>query len=107
MKIFAFLFACYFMVLSMVPCNDRYEPHDAFAQTEISQLPTDLHHHLDFCSPFCICSCCGINFNVDFMMPQSVVIAEETAEISNKIIEREQPFLSDYYVKIWQPPKIG
>ncbi|PTS96606.1 hypothetical protein DBR27_16090 [Flavobacterium sp. HMWF030] len=59
----------------------------------------------DFCSPFCICSCCGLQMTsfpelvpIDFPIPfQGIKIQLPTYK---------SIFSSSFYGSIWQPPQI-
>lgn len=105
MKSFALIFAVYFFVLSILPCGDTKEVQYEQYVTEMTQQPVEEHNHIDFCSPFCVCSCCGVNFSTQFLAIQQIEIHVNQLKIplvETKLI----PFFSSYYASIWQPPKI-
>jgi hypothetical protein len=64
MKYFCYLFSCYFLLLSLIPCSDIHEVNTS-GSTIIANISTDEHSNCpheteqDFCSPFCTCNCCG------------------------------------------------
>lgn len=99
-----FLLSLYFLVLSCLPCADA-EAMD-FNDCTVSEHHSDGTHHDDFCSPFCICSCCG---SVVFSQQNPVFLdAVHLPVISeNKIPGYDSVFISSFFHNIWQPPKIG
>lgn len=64
MKYFCYLFSLYFLVLSAMPCTDIHNLNTS-VRDEYASIFTDNHSNCpheaepDFCSPFCVCSCCG------------------------------------------------
>jgi hypothetical protein len=67
MKFFCYIFSLYFLALSIVPCTDIHAMNGS-ESAELASFSTDSHENCphengsDFCSPFCVCSCCGQNF---------------------------------------------
>ncbi len=61
MKLIAFILAFYIVALTAIPCDDLacIDVHECV--TISSEVD---HNHSDSCSPFCICQCCQVHFNL-------------------------------------------
>lgn len=103
MKSFIYIFSCYLLFLSLIPCSD-----EAYAATKdevkISVRILDAHseHGLDSCTLFCQCSCCSAS-----------VIAQYNTKANTRILKEDvlrfyftDLFLSPYAHNIWQPPQL-
>lgn len=108
MKFFTIIFVFYILALSLMPCSDI---HNDCVKTEnqkqISQNENHNHKsdHNDFCSPFCTCSCCNTLmtldfFNTTFKLKHIIIESDNINAIQDYI------FVSNFYLNIWQPPKI-
>ncbi len=108
MKFFCFIFSIFLLILSVLPCNESVECYD-ISKTIISQ--TDSHnnhtHETDQCTPFCICTCCGVYF---FQIQTPFLSSKENVVVLDN--EKLKTVYSFFYKqnissKIWQPPKIS
>lgn len=107
MNLLRFLFAFYFMALSLMPCEDL-QKETGSAQTRLSFKADDSHSKDkgDVCSPLCACNCCQITvaaFRIKALLEVPVSVR---AYFSKKILFRKNDFAYQVYEHIWQPPKI-
>ncbi|WPO84335.1 DUF6660 family protein [Chryseobacterium sp. JJR-5R] len=110
MNFLKLLLTIYFMVLSVVPCNDV----NAQSQNNVKlpygnlQNQEDSHSkdHGDICSPFCCCNCCQMPAASCRFEPLSILPDRITEYFSKKIHFRKNNFAYSVYHHIWQPPKI-
>ncbi len=105
MKIFVYLLSVYVMVLSLMPCLDSYTCEDEKASVSISGNHDHSKDEGDLCSPFCICSCCGVSFlgvNIPVFFSQSIKVMEPRGNVPYY-----SAFNSYYYHSFWQPPKLS
>ena len=104
---FSFIYALYILSLSFIPCTDN-DTHQ-YEQGIVIVLDSHSNHHhsndehVDLCSPFCSCSCCGV---------LTIKAKEHTFSFSYKSskwfkkIITYQPANSEAVLNaIWQPPK--
>jgi hypothetical protein len=107
MKLSLIILAFYVAVLSCFPCQDvpAREPHDigrdAGAAHDDSQHKDQAG---DFCSPFCICSCCA-----SVSMPPMVfgfVLPSPLPDSPEKSFEYKTSFNQTSANLIWQPPRL-
>lgn len=106
MKFISVILSVIFLGLSFVPCADSMTPDRSLqkAATEAHHGGEDHHHHTDFCSPLCVCGCCGTT--VAQLDPGTEFIIKTIGiRTSEKTIFRES-LPSDLYYPIWEPPKI-
>jgi hypothetical protein len=87
----------------MVPCTDQVQ-ESAIAHAIESKEANHDDHHTDYCSPFCICSCCSTVLNVEQTNTISFIV---TLLQSKSEIAYETNFYSFDYSSIWQPPKLS
>lgn len=107
MNIFRLILAMYFMVLSVMPCEDVHQQSGS-KKTELSFNVDESHSKDkgDICSPLCICNCCQITVTA-FKMDVSVNIPKQIQTyFSKKILFQKNNFAYQVYDHIWQPPKI-
>jgi hypothetical protein len=58
MRLLLILFAAYLTGLALVPCQDDT---DCIAtEVHAGDAEHEEQHNEDFCTPFCICACCGV-----------------------------------------------
>ena len=108
MIMFSRIFILYFMAMILMPCADIHAATSSIAeQIAISSDHEDCPHENenDFCSPFCICSCCG----------QTSLISQERNPIhkaimvdskDTEIYGTETNWASEYLDRLFHPPKI-
>ena len=105
MRYWRFILCFYFMLLSIMPCNDVEECHTA-VQTTIASIEDhgDHSHETEMCSPFCACLCCGqfISFSSD------VIELRHFSSYTNPTTTiHKSGYPLDVHLAIWQPPKIS
>lgn len=106
MKFFAYIFSIYILALSLMPCTDALGMNAPnTSKTEITKTHNGDAEHNDFCSPFCICSCCNTPVNITF--DSFSIKVNKPVATSLKIPVFNFFFASNYYGSIWQPPKIS
>lgn len=112
MKIIAYLLAIYMFALAFVPCSDG-----GSGLVEIiyhlsgvaHDHPSSDHDHSkncgdDFCSPFCICSCCSSALDTP-TEPAALAFYISLPRYETVPVFTDQHFLPGYHPSIWQPPR--
>ena len=101
-KMIIVLFAAYILILDVYPCSDQEMCGD---DHEIIQSLNDnqANNTVDFCSPFCICACCSINFNISSGIDLNVALPNAFTIVS---VPYDDKWTSNIHHSIWQPPKI-
>lgn len=106
MRFLACILSLYILVLTAVPCLDEPEflgsGNVQITQNTAKDIP-DLPD-VDYCSPFCVCSCC-----VSSISYQEVFHVDFT---NNSLSPVQYPkytsVLSSFnFASIWQPPKLA
>ena len=106
MKSITFILALYLVSLAAFPCSDSKSCADEKKQGVAITVTGDHNHsgnEKDFCSPFCICSCCSVNVQVNNI--QGVTFAISPANGKLNTLYSETPPLQNAE-SIWQPPRI-
>lgn len=107
MNLFRLILAMYFVVLSVMPCEDINKKSGS--DKTLLSLHIDESHSKDkgdICSPLCICNCCQITVTA-FKMDVSMNIPKQIQTyFSKKILFQKNNFAYQVYDHIWQPPKI-
>lgn len=103
MKLFWFTLSFYLVTLSVFPCNDIMNDN----QKSITiNLEDHGHQELDLCSPFCICSCCGINTYqfklINYNITEQTVFIQQIKQNNFYVFI----YSKDVTSSIWQPPQI-
>ncbi|ODS89445.1 MAG: hypothetical protein ABS44_04260 [Chryseobacterium sp. SCN 40-13] len=94
------------MVLTMVPCNDAAKGlSEKFCQNQDVHLEQSQNQHADFCSPFCVCNCCGMNLSVSQI--NTLLPEHHKVVIKDILPDRTYDHKTLHPADIWQPPKIG
>lgn len=90
-----------------MPCTDREECSIVKStKTEQSHNHDRHSHENEHCTPFCICSCCGISTVIQ-VIPNFVFTPHQFSEITTKEVSHYKfVYTQNYYAPIWQPPKI-
>ena len=116
MRIIGFLYAFYFLFLSMQPglkdagsfakgkaeacCNISCEPIEENLPVDESQKKED--NESNTCNPFQFCKCC------DFLHSNPVCQEKPgVTDNSDLYIEKNEKVLSEIFLDFWQPPRIG
>ncbi|WP_296146524.1 DUF6660 family protein [uncultured Flavobacterium sp.] len=97
----AFLSA-YLLILMVLPCNDAHAQTKDVSQTQFPQV-SQAEHHEDFCTPFCICSCCTTPIIVQSMTVFEVSYFENHFSKTSSFYKS---IISNFYGSIWQPPQL-
>ncbi|MFC7345600.1 DUF6660 family protein [Chryseobacterium zhengzhouense] len=110
MNFLKLLLTIYFIVLSVVPCNDVHAQSPDNSKESYSILINSDDNHSkdqgDICSPLCTCNCCQITV-ASFKMDSLLSTPQKTTEyFSKKIHFQKNDFAYLVYNRIWQPPKI-
>ncbi len=101
MKLFTFIMAVMFLVLSGMPCRDN-DSLENTALTASAQHHADQKGHKDACSPFCTCSCCS---TLSISYPLAVLAAihvEASVHCSSLYIGS----VINISLPVWQPPQL-
>lgn len=102
MKWFLIILSAYILSLACIPCADA---KSADMSKELVSQQQDHFQHIDSCTPFCICNCCGSQiFNSTVL--DSFNIEKSIPTIGSKIIEYQFDFSSHFFASIWQPPQL-
>ena len=106
MRIFSFLFSLYLLGLAVLPCGDRHECTimQDFPSLSATTQHEDHEHEHEYCSPFCLCSCCGLSMNKENV---EMHFQNPVSHIPSGIPQYKEKMPMDIYLSIWQPPKIS
>jgi hypothetical protein len=108
MRLFSFIFAFYFLLLAVMPCNDALAHNqqetckEQACSSHIERTQNDHHPAADVCSPLCMCNCCG---GITIMIDQ---IAVDITPV--QFTTTQHPYIqqlpAEIAFSIWQPPKV-
>lgn len=107
MKFLVIILSLYITLLACTPCVDG--DGVTFASTEVAAKDVDhSHDHTnDSCTPFCICSCCGIQvLNYTQPITYNPMVITRPAAVKETPSYKSQ-FISGYFGSIWQPPQLS
>jgi hypothetical protein len=94
--------AIYFLSLSFVNvCEDGAQEETVMVEIHDSE-PCDDEE--DDCTPFCMCSCCGINLTP---LTSAAIDIPKTSIVSKEYSNYITYLLPQAYADFWQPPRIG
>jgi hypothetical protein len=109
MKVFYTILALYMMALFITPCADLYKKdlsQDRNNSTQIVHQNNYNHQEAtDFCTPFCLCDCCGTMSSVDIQW--NVFTIDKIDSFTSSKVYYKPVFIPRYFGKIWQPPQIN
>jgi hypothetical protein len=109
-KIIAVILALFVISLSMVPCcppeSEKIVAKHSFSEDEHNHDVNSESNHCDdnckACSPFFTCgSCVGVTFQLG-----SINLLDQEPFSKDLDFPLSVSFLSFYFNKLWQPPKI-
>ncbi|KQT18171.1 hypothetical protein ASG31_05410 [Chryseobacterium sp. Leaf404] len=110
MNFLKLLLTIYFIVLSVVPCNDVHAQFPESSKETYSVLLNSEDSHSkdqgDICSPLCSCNCCQITVTSFKAEPLIPLFKNRAEYFSKKIHFQKNDFAYLVYDQIWQPPKI-
>jgi hypothetical protein len=90
--------------LSAYPCNDTDVCVDDQKFSYSILDANDFHtSDVDFCTPFCICSCCAAHIQV----PSTFTYDLEQPISSSFFVSYVAVFVDRLSYSIWQPPKLA
>lgn len=101
------LIAFYILTLTVFPCSDRETCADERnLGSAIVNVPDHDHSgsEADYCTPFCICSCCATHIQLQYASYFPFVNLIHNTSLSTRYIEKSSLNNSK---AIWQPPKIS
>lgn len=89
-----------------MPCADNCNDETEQPQTTISANNNHAHNDnkKETCSPFCICSCCGVRVSlpIQILFPTAALDTKTTKQFSNYTFS-----FQSVQFNIWQPPKLS
>ena len=91
-----------------MPCSDNEQSTFEVVTTKIEKVQNEhsQKHKDDFCSSFCMCSCCGRNVVVYQQIPANFIGHFSNEFYSAEFFHIPNPY-SNYFGSIWQPPQLG
>lgn len=101
-QILTSLLSVYLLVLMVLPCNDVHAQTLLTSKMQFSQVQNGEHHE-DFCTPFCICSCCTTPIIIQSNTYFEVSYFEN---FQTKVPVFYKSITSNFFGSIWQPPQI-
>jgi hypothetical protein len=100
------LFTLYIFFLSVYPCKDKETCLDE-QRAGIAFTENGNHNYSnaeqDFCTPFCICSCCAAHIQLNHLSGFSFALQVHNTRQATRYFERFSPGSE---TAIWQPPKL-
>ncbi|MBI5538644.1 MAG: hypothetical protein HY951_01185 [Bacteroidia bacterium] len=102
LKFLTIILSIYIVGLTLIPCVDNHRSND-IQLTHLCKQTNDSHSSdVDLCSPFCTCSCCGSSISFVYQIFFKPISVKPSAlEYFFRV-----PFLSEFSLSFWQPPKI-
>jgi hypothetical protein len=104
MRYVAFIFSIYFILLALLPCQDREDMIASVIHVTLQKSHSSNDERgQETCPPFCTCSCCSTarHLTAKQIIPVfSKTIVSDYPELKISPVQ-EQP------INIWQPPQIG
>ncbi|WP_143167080.1 DUF6660 family protein [Mucilaginibacter sp. OK098] len=105
MKYLAFIFSIYFVLLALLPCQDRNE---IAAHVKIHAAVQQSHSGNDLCGqetcpPFCSCTCCS----TARQLTSNPALTIFTQTIARSYAEHAVAAIREQSIAIWQPPQIS
>ena len=97
----------YLIVLSVYPCSDKETCADELKTSSIAVNVADHNHsdsEMDYCTPFCICSCCAANIQLNHS--SEITFANLVHNTQLATLYFDKAFLNNAKA-IWQPPKLA
>ena len=99
--------------LAILPCSDAFyecmSNSNRIKQTTQTAEHNHKKEHKDFCSPFCLCQCCGTiaGATLNFKTPEIQMVKFHLDDKRKVSPHYRCKSLFPYYGNIWQPPKIN
>ena len=105
MKWITIILSVYLIGLSILPCADLEITSTVNASQFLSEENHSHDKENDMCSPFCACSCCG----VQVLSYHPHIVFEFPVELFSTSLlapNYKSVFASSFFGSIWQPPQI-
>ncbi|WP_443947310.1 DUF6660 family protein [Pedobacter sp. AW1-32] len=105
MKFLNWFLSIIILTMCLLPCADGYAQDFSGAQISsvIKSTTAEKNAVADYCSPFCLCSCCSTPTLTKHVVNTGAIVPLLLVEYA------EFPFnnVSTPHISIWQPPKLG
>lgn len=103
MKFIAIVYSFLILYLVTVPCVDEivHIEKSLLEQSTPQGHPCNHDDH-DACSPFCVCSCCGIVV----ILTDFVFFSQPVYIFKSEILSFYKEINSTFIQSFWQPPKL-
>ncbi len=104
MKLLVYILSIYILVLAAVPCIDVHHDNNVNATELLQDKGHNNPNELDYCSPFCTCSCCVsiLIFVINSIILPSFFLFYKR----NYLKSRTLSYIYSVLSSIWQPPKL-
>jgi len=99
MKYISLILSVLILTMAVMPCSDRHTCDEE--SQEISLGHDHSEDEKDHCSPFCVCSCCGMKV----IFKSSIIACKPNTKL-NSSYQFDYSFLYSFSFKkaIWHPP---
>jgi len=103
-KIIAFIFSLYILLLSGMPCTDAQDCNlPTTTQVSTTQNHGNHQHESEHCPPLCHCSCCSVA--VSKMPLLAFTYVKPTFVVKENFSFYKSHHLTGFLEAVWQPPK--
>ncbi|WP_157558038.1 DUF6660 family protein [Niabella aurantiaca] len=103
MKWFLFLFGCYLLSLTAIPCSDDRDAVREDLAIATLQTTGGHDHNTEHCTPLCLCSCCC---TVVAAAPVPVLTQGRPLLWTPRLSSfHSDKYRIGFHSTIWQPPK--
>ena len=103
-KIIAFIFSLYILLLSGMPCTDAQDCNlPTTTQVSATQSHDNHQHETEHCPPLCHCSCCSVA--VSKMPLLAFTYVKPTFVVKENFSFYKSHHLTGFLEAVWQPPK--
>ena len=103
-KIIAFIFSLYILLLSGMPCTDAQDCNlPTTTQMSATQSHDNHQHESEHCPPLCHCSCCSVAVS---KLPTFALVYKKLPLANQlKFSFYHSHHTSGFLEAVWQPPK--
>ena len=113
MKLAIHIFSIYMIALAFIPCGDTggglVQLADYLLETEHLEHSDHTQHSNDcgddFCSPFCVCTCCASVLDAPTNFPFQIKAILPIPETKPSFVSNLIP--AAVYSAVWRPPAIS
>lgn len=104
MRFITFIMALFILSLSCIPCADEVvSAMSGHEKSQVAQQDGQHPKHTDYCSPLCICACCG---TVSFVSVAANVECP-VIPVPRSFVVFDTSSLQDLPIPVWQPPQLS